>query len=236
MVPVEPISLSIGLASLFSTCIQCFDYIDSAKSYGRDFELLTTKLEIQKTRLLMWGQSAGVAFVDGPIERLWWWDSPLCRPVIQSILECIHVLFEDTRRLSNRYGPRQSKEARAQPNHKAAFDLFSIFKVRMEERQRQAGVASKARWAIHDKAKFKNLIDDLGHFIDGLEQITNSIDTERRRKKSLTEEIRSILVAKLFRRKLSKKTGQWRSGQGVHDKDSSLDETNRRKSRSHALV
>lgn len=210
MIPVEPISLSIGaiaLASLFSTCIQCFDYIDSAKSYGRDFELLTTKLEIQKTRLLMWGQSVGVAFVDGPIERLWWWDSPLCRPVIQSILECIHVLFEDTHRLTTRYGLKQSKEARAQPNHKAAFGVFSIFKVRMEGKQRQAGVARKARWAIHDKAKFENLITDLRQFIDGLEQITNSIDIERRRKKSLTEEIRSILVAKRFRRKLSKKTG-----------------------------
>jgi hypothetical protein len=210
MVPVEPISLSLGaiaLAGLFSTCVQCFDYVDSAKSYSRDFDFLNTKFQTQKTRLLLWGESVGLATTEGPIQRLWWWESALCRPVIESILDCIRIIFEDTHRLTTRYGLRQSKE---QPDNNSnarsnLLGLLSIFKGRTKQRQRQTSTARKARWAIHDKAKFETLINDLRQFIDGLEQITNSVDVERRRKKSLRDEIQTVLVAKQLRRIFSGK-------------------------------
>ncbi|KAL2044254.1 hypothetical protein N7G274_002959 [Stereocaulon virgatum] len=210
MVPVEPISLSMGaiaLAGLFSACVQCFDYFDSAKDYNRDFNFLNTKLQTQKTRLVLWGESVGLATTEGPIQRLWWWESALCRPVIQSILDCIHTIFQDAHHLTTRYGLRQLKE---QPDNKSdarwnLFGLLSISKGRMKQRQRQTSTARKARWAIHDKAKFETLINDLRQFIDGLEQITNPVDVERRRKKSLRDEIQSVLAAKRLRRISSRK-------------------------------
>jgi len=35
---------SVALASLFSTCIECFDDVDIARNYERDFEVLAAKL------------------------------------------------------------------------------------------------------------------------------------------------------------------------------------------------
>jgi hypothetical protein len=77
MVPIEPVSLSIGavaLASLFSSCVECFDYIDAAHSFGLDYELLVTKLEVEKTRFLIWGDTVGLLQTDGREGKL---ESPL---------------------------------------------------------------------------------------------------------------------------------------------------------------
>jgi hypothetical protein len=61
--PVEPVSLTIcavALASLFSTCIECFDYFKAGQTLEEDFELLLVKLDVEKTRLLIWGNAVGV--------------------------------------------------------------------------------------------------------------------------------------------------------------------------------
>jgi hypothetical protein len=55
MVPVEPISLTIGIAALFSTCIKCFDNFKAAQSLEEDLEIILLKLDIEKARLLICG-------------------------------------------------------------------------------------------------------------------------------------------------------------------------------------
>ena len=50
----------VSLASLFSASLECWQFIDSARSHGQDYELLTTKLEVEKTRLLIWGDVVGI--------------------------------------------------------------------------------------------------------------------------------------------------------------------------------
>lgn len=63
MIPVEPVSLTIGviaLATLFSTCLECFDYFRVAKLLTQDLELLLVKLDCQRERLLTWGDLVGI--------------------------------------------------------------------------------------------------------------------------------------------------------------------------------
>ncbi|ORY16619.1 prion-inhibition and propagation-domain-containing protein [Clohesyomyces aquaticus] len=67
-VPVEPISLAVGavaLASLFSTYIECFNYFKAGQGLEEDFELLLVKLDVEKTRLLIWGYAVGVLKPEG---------------------------------------------------------------------------------------------------------------------------------------------------------------------------
>ena len=52
--------LAIGIISLWKTCVQVFDIVDSSKKYGMDFELLRLKLEVERIRLLMWGDIIGL--------------------------------------------------------------------------------------------------------------------------------------------------------------------------------
>ena len=62
MIPVEPVSLTIGavaLASLFSLSIQCFDLIEIGQRTSIDYEISVVKLSIEKRRLMVWGEAVG---------------------------------------------------------------------------------------------------------------------------------------------------------------------------------
>ena len=74
MVPVEPIGLSISavaLATLFSSCLECFGYFQSAKSFTNDFDLLLAKLDCQKERLLTWGDLVGISKSTEEGRQIW---------------------------------------------------------------------------------------------------------------------------------------------------------------------
>src|SRR6266487_6946128 len=109
MAPVEPVSIrisAVALASLFSSCVEYFDYIDAAQSFGRDYQLLITKLEVEKARFLIWGDSVGLLQAEC-YEGDSVLGSPLFGPVIEKILMSIYLLFTDTQRLTARYGLKE---------------------------------------------------------------------------------------------------------------------------------
>ena len=56
---------TVSIAALFTTCIDCFNIVAAAKDFGHDYELLCTALAIQKLRLLLWGESVGLASRNG---------------------------------------------------------------------------------------------------------------------------------------------------------------------------
>ncbi|KAI4221581.1 MAG: hypothetical protein L6R36_006801, partial [Xanthoria steineri] len=102
---MEPVSLSIGavgLMALLKTCVECFEYIDAAKTYGRNLELLTTKFAVEQARLLIWGESVGISSTNPTANNRV--ETPHVRPVVEQILNCIRMLFEDTNALTVRYG------------------------------------------------------------------------------------------------------------------------------------
>lgn len=102
---MEPASLTVGtvtLVSLLTTCVECFEYIDTAKSCGRDLELLKTKFAVEKARLLIWGDSVGLSSTN--TARCNTIEAPRFRPIVEQILDCIRLLFDDTDALATRYG------------------------------------------------------------------------------------------------------------------------------------
>ena len=57
---MDGITLGIGIAALFTTCIECFEYFKAASDIRRSYEVLLVKLEIQQERLLVWGDVVGI--------------------------------------------------------------------------------------------------------------------------------------------------------------------------------
>ena len=47
----------MGVITAWQTCVQVFEIIDSGKKYGMDYEVLRVKLEVERIRLLVWGDS-----------------------------------------------------------------------------------------------------------------------------------------------------------------------------------
>ena len=49
----------VGLAGLFSACIDCFELVQRGRYHGKDFLLLETKFTNQRLRLKTWGRACG---------------------------------------------------------------------------------------------------------------------------------------------------------------------------------
>ena len=89
---------AITLASLFSTCIECFDYIRSFQSSDEDFDMLLVKLDLEKTRLLIWGNSVGVLQASGEGRALQLDDTRIMTTV-RRCSQKISVLLTDSNEL-----------------------------------------------------------------------------------------------------------------------------------------
>src|ERR1700722_5888184 len=108
MVPVEPISLSIwavALASLFSTCLECFNYFEAAKTVAWDLDLLLVKLDCEREKLLTWGDIVGIfkSSAEGRNPAL---DSK--NDIIQRCLNSLESLVSNSDDLQRKYGVQRS--------------------------------------------------------------------------------------------------------------------------------
>ena len=171
----------VALAGLFTTCVECWDYIESARVFSRDYEILTTQLDIEKTRFLIWGEVVGLLQHDQRKQaaNLKW---PIVQKNITRILNCIQTIFTDTDALTSRYGlrltdslPLPSNSSKLGSKQVSKFrETYQQFQARVNGGQSQTGLLRKTRWAIHDRAKFGRLVDDLKQLITGLKEISST--------------------------------------------------------------
>ena len=169
MVPVEPISLSIAVATLFTTCIECFEYFKAAKGFHQHFEFLLVKLEYQHERLLIWGDLAGICNdkqpAVGPIS-----ESDHKRQILtKRCLDSIKRFLEDTETLKTKYGLRPNTPAGdTVPHSGISNSALKRFRLRLSRQPQVPSFLQKTRWAIHDEGSFQKLVMDIRDLIDGL--------------------------------------------------------------------
>lgn len=186
---MEPVGVAIGalgLISLFSTCIEGFQLVEKGKYLGKDFDLLETKFGNQRLRLKAWGQACGL--MDSECSD---YDSRLdeaeLRSNIERTLNHIMITLQNQELLKNKYGLKEHQvierrfylaDQETAPiswmhlNAATWRDKFYDFKHRIDKTQHQASFTAKARWAIGDKKKFAELVEDLKDLIDDLESLT----------------------------------------------------------------
>jgi hypothetical protein len=179
MIPVEPISLSIGavaLASLFRTCLECFDYFKAAQSFSGDLEILVNKLDCQKERLLTWGELIGISksVEEGRNAELDTHKGDLVKRCLNSITS----LCSDAEKLQNNYGvqhmtshsPAVDRNNRLSSNRMALFRK-SFQRISQTDARRQPNILAVTRWAIHDKSKFETLASHIRELVDDLHNV-----------------------------------------------------------------
>ena len=171
---------AITLASLFSTCIDCFDYFKAAQAFKEDADLLLVKLDLEKARLLIWGNNVGI--LDGrrsasiqPLDNL---DRTL---IVERCLESIKALLTDADDLQFKYGLQTATgpEARAEESRRlissngmSTFKAsYNRFLARSNGLQGRPHILSRAKWAIRDKKKFDVLVCCLRDLINGLIEV-----------------------------------------------------------------
>lgn len=168
----------ISLAGLFSTCIDAFTFIRAGRSLERDLDVLLVKLDIEKARLLSWGNVVGIArgINDGRDTVL---EDRATEEKIRSVLSAIKLRLTDSEMLRVRYALQEVPEPQRDPAPRR-FDLvsrtgLSIFRGsynrlhnRLAADRPQASLGKRVTWAINDRDKFTDLVKDLRALVDGL--------------------------------------------------------------------
>ncbi|KAK3044450.1 hypothetical protein LTS18_001256, partial [Coniosporium uncinatum] len=188
---------AVGLAGLFTTCLECIEYVQSGRKLGKDYVLLETKLCNQKIRFMAWGKACGFGTSDGYDTRL---DSSVRRSAIERTMACIMMLFVDAEKFSRTHALQQGGKHRLRTNalllnsngSLIPRDALRDFLGRIEQTQRQASFFTAARWAIGDRKKFAELIQHLKDFIDDLQNLTRDMETIELQRHFVELEIETI--------------------------------------------
>ena len=177
-----------SVITLLDACLKLYDLVERGRTYGKDFEKLLIKLDVERLRLLTWGLSFGFWASDAKIsqkyhEKL---DIPRIQATIIGVLCGIKSTFEDTGQLIKRYGMKplndmQTMESTAERNRQATMfeQSFRKFQARVSLSQKHASLAETVHWAVRDCQKFNLLVHDLREYNDSLEKIAFSLDRLR---------------------------------------------------------
>lgn len=178
-----------GVIGAFKDVIDLFSLFLDSRHLGRDFEVLDTKLDIEKAVLLQWADRVGLLRQNHSPQL----DNPDTRATVYRALSSIQSLLRDVDTLKSRYGVDavnvKDLKSLAQENESkgllsrsrigsaaiSAIQMthftteFDKMDLRMKSLQERSGILKqKIRWVIRDKESFEMLLSQLTHFITRL--------------------------------------------------------------------
>ncbi|KAJ5362070.1 hypothetical protein N7541_002914 [Penicillium brevicompactum] len=163
---------ALSIAALFNNCVQCFEYLQLGRQFGRDFEHYQLKLDIAKLRLTRWGESVKVNE-----------DPRFANPAtsdrdarqVQAILENLETLFQTVHRSSKRYSIDAEQRELVTFETNQMQPVFRRLHNRLDsltrQRQKQTSYFKKAAWALYDCKSFDKMIRQISGFVEDLEKI-----------------------------------------------------------------
>jgi hypothetical protein len=171
----------IGVAGLFSSCVDAFTYFKAAQRTEEDAEILLLKLDIEKTRLLVWGNEVGIFNVNLRHSRL---HDEGTVTLLARILGQIKRLLTDSERLRSSYGLRiqelpqgrtidflSSKSLAIFRTSSSRFWTRNASRLSSDLQAVRGSVVAKTKWAIYAKERFQGLVNDVKQFIDSLYEL-----------------------------------------------------------------
>lgn len=176
---------AVSLATLFSTCVDCLDYVSRARNYGKDFQNVMTKFNMLEVRLKAWGKSLRVDKPGNELQALrnQWGQE---QEIVGKALCRIKDIFDDRQKWEKKYGLQKEEEEeevnvvrrRSLSNAMASLRLRGTdaeLPPYAQNRQQGTDFWKKMVWAVHDSKKFDTLIDDLDFYIRNLEKLTKRL-------------------------------------------------------------
>ncbi|KAI1099227.1 prion-inhibition and propagation-domain-containing protein [Jackrogersella minutella] len=194
----------LGVAGLFTSCIENFDIVVRAREFSEEFELLCTQLALQQIRLIIWGETLGLIPPPNggrrkPYNRAL--DRPDIRPAIETTLNQLQSLLDKADAITGRYTSEEqeraarSSETRAITDSKGMTifrDSYQRFKARVKKNQKDKSIWKVTRWSIHDYEKFEHLVTSIRDLVNALESITGALGMLAQQQSLLINEIESL--------------------------------------------
>ncbi|KAI1456385.1 prion-inhibition and propagation-domain-containing protein [Annulohypoxylon moriforme] len=187
-----------GVVSAFKDAIDLFNDFASSREFGRDYEILDTKVDIERAILLQWAENVRLLRSDYD-RRL---DNDVTQRAIGGILGCIKLLMGDEAQLRARYGLKEddqrvrgktcSTAVISGPRMAKFVQEFEAMRLRSKILDKTTSFNKKIRWVIRDKEKFEELARELAHFTTKLTQIVPAFTSEESAQRASYRDISAV--------------------------------------------
>lgn len=175
MEPIGFVASIVSLASLFSTCIDVIDRIDSYKECGFELRSITVQFDADKHLFRKWAQSVGIYQVELKDTQHKNLENPETRAIVQNILRSILEIFGKTESVVSKL--QHISEADPKPPQENA--LFSQGSVLNRQLQLPVSRPNRFRWALTRKAKFISQVQQFGALVQRLHSLVPPHTTKR---------------------------------------------------------
>jgi hypothetical protein len=166
----------VALASLFNNTVECFEFVQLGRAFGKDFQTSQLKLDSARLRLSRWGKSLSLDDDIQDTASLEGRFSPASTVQhAEKLLGQIVELFADAEGVSNKYKGRSNPQDGSLAVYNPQTDLNpAIAKLHEKmrqlaiERQNRSSIRQKAKWALYQEKHFRRLIEDITELVDDL--------------------------------------------------------------------
>lgn len=179
---MEPVGLGVGIAGLagvFTACVDCFEYIQLGRNFGRDYGKCLLRLDAAKVRMTRWGASVGIGATTQLLNQITVDEQEL--RLAKSLLEQILKSFGDAEKVSEKYKKHVTVK-KSGLDDSALYDANSDLDPEYRtlhltlsqlalERQKETSLLKKTTWALYEKKKFDAMIDGITGFIGDLVEL-----------------------------------------------------------------
>lgn len=169
---MEPVGLGIGIASLagvFTSCVDCFEYIQLGRQFGKDYEKCLLKLDTVRLRISRWGMAVGLSPEPHLKPQIFTSDEDI--RLAQSLLDQILGTFKDAERVSERFKKHKTIQ-NPQSGDLLIYNTTSTIDSDYQrlhltvrelalKRQKETSILKKAAWALYEKKRFEGIITDV---------------------------------------------------------------------------
>lgn len=159
----------ISMAALVQTCTQAFDQVESARTYGREYQKSALKLSLLELRLTRWVGSVIETVKQKNIVIGTSEDAEKVRELLGEIAET----FQRAERYAVRHKTARPTEGHVNDDDDEEVATVDVLAHRVKtmalHRQKTSSFGQRTRWALLDQRKFKRLLSDLGDSISELE-------------------------------------------------------------------
>jgi hypothetical protein len=172
----EPFGIAAGavsIAAAFTACVDCFNYVQHSRHFGRDYQTELISLDCARLRLTRWGEAVDI-HADPKLGRP---DaSPSEVQTAQNALHQVLVLFAETEKISKTYRleiKTRDDLAVLAPNDldPIVFGLRNKMKELVLRRQKGASVLKTSSWALYHRSQLKDLVNGITSLVDSVEKI-----------------------------------------------------------------
>ena len=162
---------AVGIAAAFTACVDCFEYIQFGRHFGRDYQTDLLTLNCSRIRLTRWGQAVNI-LNDPQMGRPDATASEI-RTVKETLLQIL-ALFADSAKISQQHKLKTGEDLSILSSD-TMDSVFVTLNNDMRElavkRQKRSNVLKITQWALYRRSELKSLIESLSSLIDNIEKI-----------------------------------------------------------------